>query len=212
MFDARVWRHAICGRGLSLFSVSDQINCLVRCRRCVHNTSPGAYRALSHCKDRHGNSSHRSARSTRAQPQERPSRATQKPAYLLYGRIRIWQVFHGVRHALRRGSAPLCNVAFRLCTTVSRPHGKARRRLDIRPGTDHFHCAENRRPKPPLYRGYHNGNLRLSAHSICPRRRPPLHRMQQAHRSTEPRTDGVTHSELTRGNASTRAGSRCPRA
>ena len=37
---------------------------------------------------------------------------------------------------------------------------------------------ENRRPKPPLHRRHHHGNLRLLARALRPRRHPTLHRVR----------------------------------
>ena len=65
----------------------------------------------------------------RAQPAKRRSRPAPRQPDRVHRPVRLGQVLAGVRHHLRRGSAPLRGVAVGLRPAVPRSDGQARRRL-----------------------------------------------------------------------------------
>ena len=70
---------------------------------------------------------HRRARRARAQPRDRRAAHPQAPARGVHRRLRLGQVVAGVRHALRRGAAPLRRVAVGVRAAVPGPDGEAAR-------------------------------------------------------------------------------------
>jgi hypothetical protein len=97
-----------------------------------------------------------------------------------HGRVGVRQIVAGIRHHLRRGTAALRGIAFRLRAPVPGTHGKARR------GRYRWHCTRHRYPaeeyhaQSPLYRGHVHRVLRLSAPAIRPRWPDILSRLRHA--------------------------------
>ena len=90
------------------------------------------------------------ARLARAQPRRRSPRGPQAQARRVHRRERLGQVEPRVRHALRRGAAPLRRDAERLRAPVPRAARAAARRAPPRALADDRHRAEERVGQPAL--------------------------------------------------------------
>ena len=82
--------------------------------------------------------------------------------------VGLGQVVAGLRHALRRGAAPLRRVALGLRPPVPRADGEARRRLDRGALAGDLHRAEDDREQPALDRRHRHRDLRLPARCSSP--------------------------------------------
>ena len=97
----------------------------------------------------------------------------------VHRRVGLGQVVARVRHALRRGAAPLRRVAVVVRAPVPRPDGEAQVRAAPRPVADHRHRAEVGVVEPALDRRHDHRDLRLPARALRARRRaalPPVRR------------------------------------
>ena len=86
------------------------------------------------------------------------------------GVSRLGQVDAGLRHALRRGPAPLRRDAVGVRAPVPRADGEAASRAPARAVADHRHRAEDRVEQPALDRRHHHRDLRLPARALRARR------------------------------------------
>jgi hypothetical protein len=82
--------------------------------------------------------------------------------------------FARLRHALRRGPAPLRRVALGLRAAVPAADGEARRRPDRGPLAGHRHRAEGHQPQPALDGRHRHRDPRLPAPALRPRRHAAL--------------------------------------
>ena len=92
-------------------------------------------------------------------------------------RLGLGQVLARVRHALRRGPAPLHREPLRLRAPVPRADGEAALRLDQGPGADDLDRAEDGEHQPALDRRHGHRDPRLPARAVGARRPahlPPL--------------------------------------
>src|SRR3954471_20985828 len=80
------------------------------------------------------------------QPEEPEPRAAAPSARGDHRPLGLWQELARLRHAVRRGPAPLRRVTLRLRTPVPAAHGEARCRLDRRPVAGDRHRAEGGEP------------------------------------------------------------------
>ena len=112
---------------------------LARLRQCGMQQVP-ATGMRRRPKRTHGLDPH--PRRAHAQPQERQSRPAAQPAGRDHRTVRLGQVLARVRHALRRGPAPLRRVAVGLRAPVPAAHGEAGRRPDRRPVAGDLDRAE----------------------------------------------------------------------
>ncbi len=94
-------------------------------RTSVRSTSEPGTMGTSGGHDEH----HPHPGRARAQPQERRPRAAARQAGGVHRSLGLGEVVTGVRHHLRRGSAPVRGVVVRVRPTVPRADGQARRRL-----------------------------------------------------------------------------------
>ncbi len=92
----------------------------------------------------------RDSRSARAQPPQRDRAPAARAARVHHGPVRIGQVVARLRHALRRGPAPLRRVALGLRAPVPRADGQARRRLDRGPLAGDLDRPEDDLAQPAL--------------------------------------------------------------
>jgi excinuclease ABC subunit A len=88
--------------------------------------------------------------------------------------VGLGQVLARLRHALRRGPAPLRRIAVGLCAAVPVDDGQARRRPHRGPVAGHLDRAEIDLAQPALHRRHHHRDLRLPAPAVRPRRRAAL--------------------------------------
>ena len=91
----------------------------------------------------------------------------------------LGQIVAGVRHALRRGAAPLRRVAVVVRAPVPRADGEAQVRAAARAVADHRDRAEVGVVEPALDRRHGHRDLRLPARALRARRRaalPPVRR------------------------------------
>ncbi len=103
----------------------------------------------------------------------------QAPAGGVHGRVGLGQVVAGVRHAVRRGTAPLRRVAVVVRAPVPGPDGEAQVRAAARPVADDRDRAEVGVVEPALDGGHGHRDLRLPARALRPRGRaalPPVRR------------------------------------
>ena len=119
------------------------------------------------------------ARRAHAQPQEHRPRHPAQPAGRDHRPVGLGQVEPGVRHALRRGPAPLRREPVGLCAAVPAADGQARRRRDRGPVAGDLDRAEGDPPQPALDRRHGHRDPRLPApavrarrHAVLPRPRP----------------------------------------
>ncbi len=111
------------------------------------------------------------------------ARSAAQPADRDHRPVRFRQEFAGLRHALRRGPAPLRRVALGLRAPVPAVDGKARCRPDRGPVAGHFHRAEGHQPQPALHRRHGHRDPRLPAPALRPRRHAALPGARPAARS-----------------------------
>ena len=119
----------------------------------------------------------RGPRRARAQPRRPITSSMPKRELVVFtGAERLGQVEPRVRHALRRGAAPLRRDAVsayarQFLGQLERPA----RRAHPRALADDRHRAEERRVEPALDRRHHHRDLRLPARALRARRRAALH-------------------------------------
>ena len=110
----------------------------------------------------------------RAQPEGGRRRPAAQPAGGRHRAVGLGQVVAGLRHAVRRGAAPLRRVAVGLRPPVPRADGEARRRPHRRAVAGHLDRAEDHRLQPPLHGRHGHRDLRLPAPVLRQRRRAAL--------------------------------------
>ena len=140
----------------------------------------------------HGAREHNLPRRDRA-PAARPPRVH-------HGPVRLGQVVARIRHALRRGAAPLRRVAVGLRAPVPRADGQARRRLDRGPLAGDLDRPEDDLAQPALDGRHGHRGARLPAAPVRPHRAPALPDLRAADR------------RASRPSRSSTRCSRCPRA
>ena len=121
--------------------------------------------------------------------------------------VRLGQVVARLRHALRRGPAPLRRVALGLRAAVPRADGEARRRLHRGPVAGHLDRPEDDVAQPALDRRHRHRDLRLPAPAVRAGRAPALPRLRPADRGPVGRADrrpGDGAARRARGSRSTR--------
>ena len=136
----------------------------------------------------------RRARRARAQPQERRRRDPARPADRDHRPVRLRQVQPCLRHHLRRGPAPLCRVAVRLCAAVPGPDGEAGRRPDRRAVAGDQHRPEGRLAEPALDGRHRHRDLRLPAPAVRARRPHALPDLRSRDRRARPWSRWSTRS------------------
>ena len=165
---------------------------LQACSRFVYTAgdSPPDPRALSRALGReHGREraidrtqDHLDPRRARAQPQVHRRGPAARPAGRDHGAVGLGQVLAGLRHDLRRGTAPLCRVALGLCAPVPRHDVQARRGPYLGPLARDLDRAEDHLEEPALDRRHGDRDLRLPAPAVRPRRHALFARHRQADR------------------------------
>ena len=119
---------------------------------------------------------HRHPRRARAQPPEPHAAAAAPEPDRDHRRLGLGQVVARVRHALRRGPAPLRRVAVGLRAPVPRPDGEARRRRDRGAVAGDRDRAARRGSQPALDGRHHHRDLRLPAAAVRAARHAALSR------------------------------------
>ena len=109
---------------------------------------------------------HRHHRRAPAQPQERHRRDPEEEARRPDRRLRLGQVLARLRHALRRGPAPLHREPLRLRPAVPRADGEAALRLDQGPRPHHLDRAEDGQLEPALHGRHGHRDPRLPARAV----------------------------------------------
>ena len=137
----------------------------------------------------------------RAQPQGHRSGASTRCPDRDHGPLGIGQVKPGVRHPLRRGTAPLCRVAVVVCAPVPGPDGEAGRRFDRRPLARDLDRPEDDLAQPALDRRHGHGDLRLPAPPVGSDRQAPLLQLRPAHPGPVARADHRPRALDRRGQA-----------
>jgi hypothetical protein len=116
-----------------------------------------------------------------AQPQERQPRAAARQARGHHRPVGVGQVEPRVRHALRRGAAPLRREPVRVRPPVPRADGQAGRGPHRGALAGHRHRAAQPLPQPALDRRHGHGDLRLPPPPLCPRGPAALPQLRQPH-------------------------------
>ena len=149
------------------------------------------------CGNHRGGRTRRSRRSRRphAQPQEYRSDAAARQADHRHRCQRVGEVVAGLRHDLRRRAAPLRRVALGLRAAVSRADGEAGRRSHRRHFAGDCDPAEEQRPQSAVDRRDDDGDSRLHAAAVCPRRADVLPQLREGSR---PRNRGGGRAEARR--------------
>ena len=124
-----------------------------------------------------------------AQPQGHLARPTARLADRVHRPLRVGQVQPGLRHHLRRGSAPLRRVAVGVRPAVPRPDGQARRRLHRGPVAGGLDRPEVHVEEPPFHGRHHHRGLRLPPAALRPRRPSPLPGLRRADRAADAAAD-----------------------
>ncbi len=149
----------------------------VRAPRSLGRTASGAYNFRF-------NAVHPRARCAHPQPQEPQPRSAARAADRGHRTVRLGKVLADLRHALRRGPAPLRGIAVRLRAAVPVHHGQARRRQHRGALAGDRHRAEGELAQPALDRRHGDRDLRLPASAVRARRHPALSRSRhRAHRA-----------------------------
>ncbi|PRD30537.1 UNVERIFIED_CONTAM: hypothetical protein NCL1_26143 [Trichonephila clavipes] len=138
--------------------------------------------------DRH--EQYQGSRCTHAQSEEHRPRHSPRPLRGDHRPLRFRQVFAGVRHALRRGAAPLRRIAVGVCPPVPVADGKARCRSYRGPVAGDLDRAEVDLAQPALDRGHHHRDPRLPAPAVRPRRHPALPGSRRAAGGADRQPDG----------------------
>ena len=139
----------------------------------------------------------RRPRCTRAQPARRRPRPSPRQPDRLHRAVRLGEVEPGVRHDLRRGSAPVRRVAERVRAAVPRADGQAGRRLHRGPVPGRLDRPEVDEPQPALDRRHDHRGARLPALALRPRRRPALPGLRPRDREADAPADrgpGARHA------------------
>ncbi len=152
-------------------------------------------------------------RSRRAcpQPQGHRRRHPARQARRHHRAVGLGQVVAGVRHAVRRGPAPLRRVAVGLRAAVPRADGEAGRRPDRGFVSGDFDRAEDHRFEPALDRRHRHRDLRLSAAALRQHRRAALPELRPRDRVAVARAHRRPGDDLPAGHAHQRDGADRPR-
>ncbi len=118
--------------------------------------------------------SHPHPRRAHPQPEEREPRPAARQAHGHHGAVGFGQVLARVRHALRRGPAPLRGIAVGVRPAVPPAHGEAGRRHDRGTVAGHRDRAEDGRPQSALDRRDDHRGPRLPPPALRARRRTAL--------------------------------------
>ena len=125
--------------------------------------------------------SHPHPRRAPASPEKPHGRHPEGKTHGHHRTVGFGKILARVRHALRRGPAPICGVAFRVCPPVPRAVGKAGCRFHRGTQSRHCHRATRRRPFPKIHRRLRHGDLRLPPHPLGRRRCPARSRNGESH-------------------------------
>ncbi len=118
-----------------------------------------------------------------------------------HGAVRVRQVVARVRHALRRGPAPLRRVALGLRAPVPGADGQARRRLDRGALARDLDRPEDDVEEPALDRRHGHRGARLPAPAVRAHRAPALPDLRPADRRAVRRADRRPGARAARGHA-----------
>ena len=136
-----------------------------------------------------------------AQSQERLAHAAAQQAGGHDRRQRLGQVVARLRHALRRGPAPLRREPLHLRAPVPRADGKARGRFHRGPFARHRHRAAHGRRQPALDHLDHDGNPRFPAPALRASRPAASSRNGQAAAALVGAADGRPRADREGGHA-----------
>ena len=146
------------------------------------------------------------ARCAHAQSEEHRPRHPQARAGGDHRPVGVRQVEPRVRHAVRRGPAPLCREPVDVCAAVPAVDGQARRRSDRGPVAGHQHRAEGQFAQPALHGGHDHRGARLPAAAVRARRHTVLPRPRARAAGAERQPDGRRRARAAAGYAPGGAG------
>ena len=155
---------------------------------------------------------HPRPRGAGAQPQERRSRDPARRADRVHGAVGVGQVLARLRHDLRGRAAPLRGEPVGLRAPVPGDDAEARRRPHRWAVAGHLHRAEDDFQEPALHRRHGDGDLRLPAPAVRPRRRALFAGHRPADREPDRDADGGSRAGTAGGHAALPAGAHRARA
>ena len=143
---------------------------------------------------------HPRRRGAGAQPARRHGAHPARRARRHHGPVREREVEPRLRHALRRGAAPLRREPVGLRAPVPRPDGQARRGPHRRALAGDLHRPEDHQPQPAVDGGDRHRGLRLPAPALRPRGPAPLPDLRPADHGAERRADRRPDPDPARGD------------